>query len=110
MKIIPYNEITNSQLLMRTFTPSEIGATVADIIKDVAANGDEALFRYAKKFDNAALTALEVTESEMDTALASVSPELLEVMQQAAENIRAFHAKQIRTGFCFEKEMRMVRE
>lgn len=83
---------------MRRVEDSGVGPVVAEIIKNVAQNGDRALFAYAEKFDRAKLGALEVTPEEMDAALASVSPELLDAMQTAAANIRAFHSRQVREG------------
>jgi len=76
---------------------------VREIIVDVSQNGDEALLQYAKKFDRADLTALEVTQAELDAALRSIPAELLDAMQLAAENIRAFHSQQLREGFRLER-------
>jgi len=69
----------------------------------VAQNGDRALIAYAKKFDRAELDSLEVTSEELDDALLSMPAELLDAMQVAAENIRAFHSMQLREGFRLER-------
>ncbi len=103
MKILDYNEIDKSTLFLRRLEDSGVENVVRDIIADVAQNGDRALFAYAKKFDRAELTALEVTEAELDDALLSISPELLDAMRTAAENIRAFHSMQLREGFRLER-------
>ena len=78
------------------FTP-ELLASVAEIVSDVAARGDEALFDYTAKFDKYELTAttLEVTEEERKAALALVLPEDLAVMKLAADRIEKYHKKQI---------------
>lgn len=67
---------------------------VLDIIEQVRARGDQALIDYASRFDGCTLTALRVTEKEIDDAYASIDPKLIAVMEEAAANIRAFHEKQ----------------
>jgi histidinol dehydrogenase len=103
MKILNYEEIDKSTLFLRRLEDSGVEDIAREIIADVAENGDRALIAYAKKFDRAALTELEVTEAEMNDALLSISPELLDAMQTAAENIRAFHSMQLREGFRLER-------
>jgi histidinol dehydrogenase len=89
---------------MRELESANVGETVSTIIKDVAKNGDAALIAYAKKFDRAELTALEVSEEELDTASKVIPAGLLDAMQTAAENIRDYHAMQVRQGFCIRRE------
>jgi histidinol dehydrogenase len=72
---------------------------VAAILADVRQNGDEALFRLSEKFDGARPATIEVPQAEIDAAAESVGPEFLETLQAAAENIRAFHKRQIREGY-----------
>lgn len=103
MKILDYNEIDKSTLFLRRLEDSGVADIVRDIIADVAKNGDDALLKYAKKFDRAELTGLEVTQAEMDAALNSIPVELLDAMKTAAENIRAFHSMQLREGFRLER-------
>ena len=85
---------------MRSMETSGVGDTVRAIIADVAENGDAALLRYAEKFDGAKLTALQVSDAEIDAALASIPDELKAAMETAAANIRTFHSAQRREGFC----------
>ncbi len=81
---------------------------VAEILRDVRARGDRALLDYNRKFEGAALTALEVTAEETDAALAALDPAFLRVLERAAANIRAFHEKQRRTGFRLEADGRVL--
>ena len=71
------------------------------IIDDIRANGDEAVLKYTKKFDKAEFTAdqMRVTKEEIDEAVKTVEPELLEVIKKAASNIRRFHEFQKEEGF-----------
>ena len=103
MKILDYNEIDKSTLFLRRLEDSGVEEIVRGILADVAQNGDFALYAYAKKFDRAELTTLEVSQAELDDALLSIPNELLDAMQTAAENIRAFHSMQLREGFRLER-------
>ena len=71
-------------------------SSVNEIIANVRANGDAAIFDYTKKFDSATVTAenVEVTEAEIAEAYEQVDPKLLEVIRKAKENIRVYHEKQ----------------
>jgi histidinol dehydrogenase len=88
-----------------TFTP-ELLATVAEIIRDVTARGDKALFEYTAKFDGHELTAatVEVTDKERKEALALVASEDLEVIKLAAGRIEKYHRHQITQGFMVKNE------
>ena len=102
MKITAYQDLKQEKLLMRCMEKNTVADTVREIIAQVAARGDAALLDYARKFDRAELTSLAVSEQELDAAAAAVEPELLRVMQLAAENIRTFHSRQLRQGFTME--------
>ncbi len=67
---------------------------VATILKTVKANGDEALFKYAKEFDNVSLKSLMVEESEIQTAVNKVSEALKQAIETAYKNIYKFHKAQ----------------
>jgi len=103
MRILDYGEVDLSKLLMRSLEDDGVGPAVSEIIRDVAQNGDRALISYAKRFDRAEISTLEVPREELDAALASVPEELLLAMRTAAENIRAFHSMQLREGFRMER-------
>lgn len=103
MKIQFLSEIDQSTLFLRRLEDSGVEEIVRGIIADVSQNGDDALHRFAKQFDRADITALEVTQEEIDAALLSIPAELLDAMQLAAENIRAFHSMQLREGFRLER-------
>src|SRR5699024_6145608 len=75
-------------------TNKQLDDIVLEIIEDVRKNQDESLFRYTKKFDQATLSSLLVTEEEFAEAESLVSTEFKQAIQQAAENIRNFHAEQ----------------
>ena len=99
IKIMKYGQVPNSELFARVTPAVNVEAIVADIIADVRANGDRAVLKYNLKFDKAALDTLRVSQEELDEAFASVEPEFLSILEQAAENIRNFHSKQVRSSF-----------
>lgn len=99
IKIYSYGEVSNEEIFARGTAVADVSGTVRDIIENVRENGDSALLEYCQKFDKATLTSLEVSESEIDEAFASVEPKFIEIIKEAAKNIRAFHEKQVRNSF-----------
>lgn len=79
--------------------PSNVTDIVSAIIADVDKRGDEALFEYCGKFDKCKLSSLIVTKEEIENAFEQVEPEFVEILKEAAENIRVFHKRQIKEGF-----------
>ena len=99
IKIMKYGQEPNSEIFARVSPTVNVEAIVADIIANVRANGDKAVLNYNLKFDKAELTTLLVSQEEIEEAFAAVDPEFLAILQQAAENIRNFHSKQVRNSF-----------
>lgn len=97
--ILKVGQVPNSEIFARVTPEADVAAIVADIIADVKANGDRAVKAYCAKFDKAELTSLEVTPEEIQTAVSQVEPEFLDILREAAENIRAFHSRQVRNSF-----------
>lgn len=85
---------------------SQYESVVGEIISRVRAEGDRALFDYTLKFDKFALNAenIRVTGQEIEEAYAALDAGLVEVLRRSAENIRAFHAKQLRNSWFDAKE------
>ena len=108
IRIMKYGEVPTGELLSRPVPAVDVAAVVAEIIRTVRADGDRALLAYTKKFEGADLTALEVTPEETEAALRTVDPAFLGVLERAAANIRAFHKKQVRTGFRMESEGKLL--
>ena len=99
IKIYKYGEVSPSEIFARENIAANVEGAVSEIIANVRANGDAALIKYAARFDKAILTSLEVTAEEIDAAFAEVEPEFVEIIKEAAVNIRAFHEKQVRNSF-----------
>ena len=99
IRIMKYGEVSPDEVFARVEPKVDVEAIVADIIENVKTRGDEALYEYCEKFDKAKLTALQVSKAEMDEAVASVDPDFLRILRDAAENIRKFHSRQVRNSF-----------
>lgn len=80
--------------------------TVNEILNEVKEKGDEALFRYTKKFDKAEITEdnIRVTGEEIQEAYAQVETSLVEVMKKSLANIQDFHKKQLRNSWIETRE------
>ncbi len=74
---------------------------VTEILANVKANGDQALFEYTKKFDQADLNAgnIKVTDAEIEEAYALVDRKLVEIIRKSLANIRTYHEKQRQTSW-----------
>ena len=99
IKIYKYGEVDNGEIFKRENIASGVEDVVSEIIANVILNKDKALFDYCAKFDKAELTSLEVSEAEIDEAFSSVDKEFIEIIKEAAENIRNFHKHQVRNSF-----------
>lgn len=73
---------------------TRLNETVAGVLADVKARGDEAVKEYELKFDKARLESLAVSEAEMDEAEKLVSNELRDAIILAHHNIKVFHISQ----------------
>lgn len=111
MRIVKVNEdsIGNilSDLLKRS--PNNYDGyqeTVDEIIANVKANGDHAVFDYTKRFDGAEITKenILVTEEEIKEAYEQVDDQLIEVIRKAIKNIREFHEKQVQNSWFETRE------
>ena len=104
IRIMKYGEVSSDEIFARVEPTVNVADIVAEIIANVRANGDKALFTYCEKFDKAKLTALQVTQEEIQEAVASVDPAFLEILRKAAANIRKFHTRQVRNSFLINDE------
>jgi len=68
------------------------------IIEAVRRDGDAALLRLTREFDGAAITALQVTESEFVAAEAAVAVADRRAIQAAIANVATFHLAQAPTA------------
>lgn len=101
MQIVKLTQETKKNILAQLLKRSpdsygEFEKTVRDIVQDVKARGDEAVFEYTGKFDKVEISAenIRVTEEEIREAYENVDPALLDVIRKSLVNIRSYHEKQ----------------
>ena len=99
IKIYKYGEVGNSEIFARENIDAGVGDAVREIIDNVAKRGDASLREYSRKFDGSDPESLEIGADEIDSAYASLDLKLIEVMREAADNIREFHSAQVRQSF-----------
>ena len=108
IKIMKYGQVPNGEIFARVTPAVNVEDIVTDIIANVRRSGDKALLEYNLKFDKAELNSLQVTEEEIEAAFAAVEPKFLAILEQAAENIRAFHSRQVRNSFVIAEKPGIV--
>lgn len=101
MRIIELTEEARTNILENLLKRSpnsygEFEGRVNEIIENVRANRDAAIFDYTKRFDGADINAenILVTEDEIKKAYEKVDEKLLTVIRKALVNIRKYHEKQ----------------
>lgn len=99
IKIYKANKIGNKEIFARESNIPDVSGVVMDILNDVRENGDSALKKYSSKFDGVCLDSIEVSENEKEEAIKLVSPELFEIMNEAAQNIREYHSRQVKQSY-----------
>ncbi|MBW3521527.1 histidinol dehydrogenase [Chryseobacterium sp. NKUCC03_KSP] len=84
-------ELVKRPLLKR----KELTELITDIFNEVEKNGDQALIAFNKKFDQAEVENIQVSEEEIENSENLINEELKIAIQKAKENITKFHSSQI---------------
>ena len=76
---------------------ADVEQAARQIIDDVIARGDAALFETTRKFDRFDLNAsnLRVSAGEIDAAVKACDPQTLDALKLARDRIEAFHSRQL---------------
>lgn len=101
MRIVKLTDETKNNILENLLkrSPNSYGkfeAAVGEILSNVRANKDAALFKYTKDFDKADINAsnIVVSKEEIEEAYTKVDPKLVNVIRKALKNIKEYHEKQ----------------
>jgi histidinol dehydrogenase len=103
VKIQPVSELKTLERSVEQNTEEQRKA-VLEILQNVKREGDKALLNYTEKFDGVSLSSLEVRKEEIDEAVASLDQEMIDIISEAALNIREYHEKQKRQSWFFTRE------
>ena len=99
MKIINSNELTEKYYDYLELEKIEV---VSQILNEVKKNGDEAVNKYTKKFDNLNLKNTLITRKQIKDAYKKVDPKDILILKEAAKNIIFFAKEQFKTFRNFE--------
>ena len=86
---------------------SAIELSVANILRDVQNNGDEAVLRMTKQFDRldaSSMKDLELTQVQMQEAFKSLPEEQRSALEAAALRVRNYHERQKQESGCHSWE------
>jgi histidinol dehydrogenase len=84
------------ELLASEEVAQSVDSAVAAILKEVRLHGDAAVCEYTKRFDGFDLTPelMRVPIQTIETYAADADDELVDILRQAAKNVRDFHEQQ----------------
>ena len=102
MKIIKLSGKRFAKLRFRNLAKNRrIRSSVEKIINSVRQNGDDAILKYTRKFDNVKLTAkeLKVSERETNGAYQDISPDFVTSLRDVIDNISKFYKKQLKKSW-----------
>ncbi len=99
IKILDMNSVSEDEIFSRGLSQANVCETVAAIIEAVRQKGDEAVINFTAEFDGISLASLEVTAEEWEAAVKTVEPEFIQILEEAAGNIRSYHSHQVKTGY-----------
>jgi len=95
-----FKQSLDALLAFEAGTDQAIENAVTSILADVKARGDAAVLEYTNKFDRipnggaASMAALDVSQEELQAALAAIPAKQRDALQVAAQRVRAFHERQ----------------
>jgi len=82
-----------------------IESTVKDIVSDVRENGDDALRKYSKKFDDVDVAEFEISMAEREQAVQNLDPKTRKDSEFAIGQVRKFAESQLETILPLEIEL-----
>lgn len=91
-----FEQAFSALLNQKRESDSDVNDTVASIINDVRARGDQALIELTTRFDRYPVTleTLRISQDEIAQARAACEPETLDALELAANRITDFHKRQ----------------
>ncbi|MCP4862549.1 MAG: histidinol dehydrogenase [Alteromonadaceae bacterium TMED7] len=97
--MINWSTLTSAQQIDALARPAmadsaKLKATVADILSQVLARGDEAVLEFTRRFDSPELASLRLSIENRDELAARVTPEVQDAIQTAFANVKQFHEAQ----------------
>ena len=106
MKIVSKNWIL-SNLNSSLKTSTSVSSTVKSIIKDIKKNGDRAVIKYVKKFENpkATIKNIKISKQVLKSAYNSISKQDKEALKMAYRRIHYYHTKQRKASYSYKDQL-----
>ena len=106
MKLVSKSWIYNN-LQTSLQNNSSVNSTVKSIIEDVKKNGDNAILKYVKKFENpkATLENIKFSKKQLKEAYDSISAKQKNALKLAYKRIYFYHSKQIKKSYSFKDQL-----
>ena len=106
MKIVSKNWIL-SNLKSSLQTSSSVSSTVKSIIEDIKKNGDKAVLKYVKKFENSKATIknIKLSKQDLKRAYNSISRQDKKALNLAYKRIYYYHSKQKKTSYSYKDQL-----
>ena len=106
MKIVNKNWIL-SNLKSSLQTSSSVSSTVKSIIEDIKKNGDKAVLKYVKKFENSKATIknIKLSKQNLKRAYNSISRQDKEALKLAYKRIHHYHTKQKKSSYSYKDQL-----
>ncbi len=95
-----FKQRLDTLLAFEASTDDAIESAVGKILADVKARGDAAVLEYTNRFDRlpnggaTSMAALDVSQEELQAALAAIPEAQRKALEVAAERVRVFHERQ----------------
>lgn len=101
------NKIFNQINKRKSISNTDIEKTVQCIVNDVMENGDDALKKYAKKFDGFEIKDMRdimVSKEEIESGAQNVGDDFIRILNRTKDQIVEFHKNQINKSWSIMKE------
>ena len=104
IRILEYRNTDRKELVKPRGSHADVSDSVREILSAVRSEGDAALLRFTERYDHVKLSSLSVSEEEWQEGLAGVDREFMDILKQAASNIRYYHEQQRRQNYMITEE------
>ena len=106
MKLVSKSWIYNN-LQTSLQNNSLVNSIVKSIIEDVKKNGDKAILKYVRKFENpkATLENIKFSKKQLKEAYDSISAKQKNALKLAYKRIYFYHSKQIKKSYSFKDQL-----
>lgn len=102
-----FNHDLQQLLAFENAMDSSVDNTVAEVLDQIKARGDEALLEYTQRFDQLeahSVVELELNENQLQQSLSSLPGDQLNALKLAAERIKNFHEKQVAESWQYSEQ------